>query len=390
MNFALAATRSRVGDRRSRSVVVAAAVMLLIIVGSVPAGAQVGNTGSRRPMTLSFGMDLSSWAIDLPGVDRYTQTVMPVAYVLPFGERLKLEMSAHPFRSSFSRTGGLSDVVNSFGDTRVRAAYRLGRDFGLAVLSVGVPTGSGEINTLAEARNAALAADRRFDNPVTSFGTGLVVNGTVAAARPFGSLVLGGGIGYSYRAEYDLGDSLTSYDPGDEINLTFGVDQNFKLGNRPAQITGDLVYTIYSDDQRAGASIFEVGEKIVGEGRMLFATGPIDPWIVLVRYRSRGDSRDLRGTASTPFQAGDEVEAELTARLPLREGLVLDLNTMLRSYAEADDGSGGADLFGVGCGVRARLRPGLVLQPAALFQFGEIDQIGVTGIRLQVGLTMRL
>ena len=363
------------------------ALAALLVTWASVAGA--GGSGSDRPMTLSFGVDLSSWSIDLPGIDRYTQTVMPVAYSIPLGQRLTVDLGAHPFRTSFSRTGGRSDIVSHLGDTQVRAAYRLGRDLGMAVVSVGLPTGTGKLEA-DQFNNAALAADRRLDNPVTSFGTGLVVNGSLAMAKAFGNWVLGVGTGYSYRAEYAFTDSLAEYDPGDEINLTLGIDRNFRLGGKAAQITVDAIYTLYTDDKSSGASIFEVGEKLFVEGRALFAVGPIDPLIIDVRHRSRADSQDPTTANSPAIETGNELDADLTARLPLGESVALDLNTMLRRFEETSAGAGGANILGFGCGLRARLRPGLILQPAALFQFGDIDDVDVTGIRFQVGMTTRL
>jgi hypothetical protein len=257
------------------------------------------------------------------------------------------------------------------------------------VVSVGAPTGKAQLDS-TDAANAIFAADRRFNNPVTTFGTGLVVNGSFAIARPIGQWAVGVGAAYSYRAAYDPSDVVTDYDPGDEINVTGGIDRNFIANGRPAQVTADVVYTYYFEDTQAGQTVFELGDRVIVEGRGLFATGFIDPWILAVTYRSRSNST-LPG--QDVLQHGNRLDLLVTSRIPSSQRLAFDISAQARLFGDDESSTGesrgDANIFGIGLGVRGWITESILLQPAVLFEFGEMDAVSVSGIRFQAGVTIR-
>jgi hypothetical protein len=367
---------------------------LLAAAMPLAATADVIGLPDMRATTVSFGFDMSTWSLDVRDLDRYTQMAVPMAIAIPFGDRLSIDLAARPFRSHIDPAFVSSDAVTSMSDMLVRASYRLGRDAAIVVVSVGAPTGKAELEDATEIANAVFAADRRFANPVTSFGTGLVANASLAIARPVGNWAFGGGVGFSYRAEYDVSvfsdttgvaDSTVAYDPGEEINLTVGLDRNFAMGSRPAQVTADVVYTLYSDDKQGGEEVLKLGDKLFIEGRLLLPVGPIDPLMLTVRGRSRGDAEIPN---APQVEQGADADVQLTARLPMSEGLAFDITGVGRYY-DPVEGVGKGNIFGVGFGLRGRAGQSAVFQPAVLFQFGKMDQINVTGVRFQFGLTLK-
>ncbi len=155
------------------------------------------------------------------------------------------------------------DPTNSMGDildTRVNLSYEiLGRwpvDV-LIGLDLNLPTG----RTKLSLKELSLIMDPDLV-PITSFGEGFNLNPTLNIAKEWGALMMGMGVGYLMRGEYDYASTIEDYDPGDIYNLTAEIQYEFS----PSFIAYLFAqYTYYEMDKVGGQNYYREGK--------LFRTG---------------------------------------------------------------------------------------------------------------------
>jgi hypothetical protein len=207
---------------------------------------------------------------DNAGLERFTQFAFPISYSLPVGERLAFDVITSPFLSRMQSIDGASLKYDNLTDTFIRSSYILGDNFALLTLGAGLPSGNTDLSE-EELVLSGLSASRPLENPVTNFGTGLNLSLGVAVARELGSWILGFGAGYSLRGKYQARFIQQEYEiePGDEFNLTLGIDRSFDMAGENAKFIADFIYSNYTEDQLEGLPFFEAGDKFLLRVQMI-------------------------------------------------------------------------------------------------------------------------
>ncbi|MFQ6115433.1 MAG: hypothetical protein ACE5NG_15340 [bacterium] len=368
-------------------------LILILLVSVTSLFAQASRLEFIREQFLRPSIHFKTWSFDEEsGFDRFTEVAFPVTYSLPVNARLGLDVVALPFLSSLNPVDGESFTLNNITDTILRASYILGEDLALLTIGVGIPSGKSELDE-EELRIAGIAANRPLNNPVTNFGTGVNLNFALAIAQEVGPWVLGAGFGYSLRGKYDVlvGTQEVSVEPGNEFNITFGVDRDFEMANGNAKFTADIVYTNYSEDELEGVPFFEAGDKLVVQGRFLFPFARFDPVIISVLNRWRLDNESIN---SALIDNGNEFEVGATIFHPFgnRFSLKYLINSII--YSDTVDDTEGAFVIGVGGGFLYRLSDYISIDPTFRFFKGSINtgqgsDISMTGFEFSGGLSLR-
>ncbi len=364
-----------------------AALSVLLFTAGTTFGQDVRFIRNRN---LQIGVGFKTWQFEgASSVTRFTQVAFPFVYRFPLSSRLGVDVVTSPFLSKAENQVGDDVDFNDVTDTLIRASYLIGNHFALLTVGVGVPTGETELS-LEEFQLSGLAANRPLGYPVSNFGTGLSVHAGLAVAQQVGAWVLGLGVGYSFRDEYDATLAGTSFtvDPGDEFNLTFGLDREFSEGR--GKFSADFIYTNYGEDQTDGQAVFEAGDKFVIRGQLLFPLAIFDPVIVTALYRWRLDNRS---TNAALLDNSNQFYLRAAFWHPLNQSLRVKYVLDADLYSNTVDDANGATLFGFGAGLVLRLSRRIVFDPTVMFRTGKIDtgpgtQLDLTGLEVTGGFNI--
>lgn len=369
-------------------------ILLLALGQAIPVLAQTDRSQFIRHQTLKPGIHFKTWSFsESSGLDSFTEFALPVVYSHPINERLAIDVITAPFISSVKQTGGETVDLTGLTDTFVRGSYLIGDNLALLTVGLSLPSGKTDLDA-RELQLAGLAANRPLDNPVTNFGTGLNLNVGLATAQQWGEWVVGLGVGYASRGEYETSTLAEPVDisPGNEINLTFGVEREFEGSNGNSKLLADFIYTNYGEDDFAGRQPYEAGDKFLLRGQYLFPLAVFDPVILALTNRFRLDNE-----TSNPALAdnGNEFELRATFIQPRSETFNLKYILHAKLYSDTENEAEGALIYGIGGGITLRVTDTISIDPTLIFSTGSINagpdsEIDVTGIEFSGGVLVRL
>ncbi len=365
---------------------------LTALVVSSPLSAQINQMEFIRHQYLKPGFHFKMWDFDDgAGLSKYIQLAAPVTYSMALGPRLGIDVITSPFLANIEQTNGDNTEFHHASDTFVRGSVVLGDNLALLTVGVGVPTGETELNG-EDFAMAGLAANRPLANPVSSFGTGSSLTLGLAVAQELGDWVVGAGVGYARRNEYEATFQNTTLDikPGDELNLTVGVEREFDFAGGNARFLADIVYSSYSEDELNGQPFYEAGGKVAARGQLRLPLGIFNPLVLSVTQRWRGDNAS---TNAALVENGSELDLRATFYLGSNsfkfKGLVQSQN-----FGDTVDDSGGANIFGVGGGFVLNLSRHFTFDPTFIYHQGTLNlgpdsEIDITGLEARGGFAFR-
>lgn len=320
------------------------------------------------------------------GKNRINQLAMPVSFVLPFGERLRLTVTTAPASSRLSALA--THELSGLSDTRISGHYWTANDCFLVTFGASLPTGKHSLTT-EEFNVASVLAVRPLAFRVPSMGQGLDVNLGVASAAEVGEFVLGAGVSYLARGAFRPFRGMDyEYKPGGELTLSMGADRALTLFGNDARLTADLLYSIYGEDKGAGKRVFKSGNRLLIQGGLLARRGSFD-LLVMIRERLKGRNKTGFGDLFAEERKnsnGNEFELSSQALFGslgrVRPKVLVDL----KLYGQNQYGTGSATLVGVGGGAvmehSKRLESDLNLR----YYSGSIksgqERVGLTGLIL--------
>lgn len=375
-------------------------ILIYLCFAFVQAGAQVNQIDFIRGTTIRPGFHIKYWDYEEGAAyDRFVEAAFPTTYSMALGKRLSVDFVTSPFITALEENSGKAIDYSNMSDSYARASLILGDNLALLTLGVGIPTGETELEG-REPILANIAANRPLKNPVTTFGTGTNFNFGLAFAQPFGEWVLGLGVGYAIRSEYDIqpGDQELMFDPGDELNLTLGVEREFDFLNNQARFTGDIIYTNYSEDDfpenfefESEPFLYEAGDKILLSGRVIAPIGVINPLILSVLNRWR-----LENKTNNPLLEENGSEFEFSAIGISNLSSLFGLKYLYRTqvYGDNDQGTDGALIHGFGGGFILSLGRHFTFDPTFIYSTGTVntgedEDVSLTGLELTGGFTLR-
>lgn len=354
------------------------------VASNRPAAAQpvdVSLTSERRPVRISVqplfqrydedGQTVSEWSVPL-------HAVVPLGDDVLFGLRTGL---ARADGSNLTHVTGLGDVQASLSYTRSVGA-------GSVILHLGanLPSGAKEF-TLEEFETMTQLSRNVYAFRMPGMGQGFNVTPGATWAVPVGEhVMLGVGASYRLRGRYTpLRAMEGDYNPGDEVQLTGGVD--VQLGTASA-LSGDVTLTLYGDDTIDGVEQYGPGRKLSLTAQYLHHVG-FNVVRAVVRYQSQAKSR-LPVSAS----GGDEAEvlrvlpnqgsAFVTYRFQASEYIDLIWRAEGRFFGETATYAR-ASLFSVGAAPAFSIGDAWTVRPQFAYTFGSF-----TGLEAGLGFAVAL
>ncbi len=381
--------------------------LFLIVVGVC--SAQVNQMDFFRSTTLRPGFHIKFWDFEEGApFDRYIVGSAPVTYSMALSSRLSVDFVSSYFGTALEPVTGKAFEYYNMADTYGRASLILGDNLALLTLGASIPTGETEFEG-NDVALAGIAANRALNNPVSSFGSGQNFSVGLAFARPLGDWVLGFGAGYSLRGEFDVltqagsgAASSSTFNPGEEFNLTIGAEREFDFMNNDAKFSVDVIYTNYSeddipDDFLGTPFLYESGDKIVLSGQVILPLGLFDPLILSAVNRIRLDNSIDSGNAvgdALLEENGGEFEFRATGITSLGKALGLRYAYRAQIYGDNGSDSEGANIHGFGGGFIMKLSRHFTFDPMFMYYTGSVNtgkdtDISLTGMELTGGFTFR-
>lgn len=196
-----------------------------------------------------------------------TQFSLPIAVILPFGERFGVDISTAFATSTAQGTGGDESAISGLTDTQIRANYTFASQQMLLTLGVNLPTGQYAVTEEQQQAAGQIGNDFLYF-PISSMGNGLAATGGIAYAKPLGTWNLGFGASARKSTEFAAFATTTSdvrFTPADEYRLQLNVDRPVRDG----QLSLGLTYSAFGQDI-ADSTTYSTGDRIIGSAGWAF------------------------------------------------------------------------------------------------------------------------
>jgi len=359
-------------------------LLLLLVIGA--SEAQTTFFERQQSRWLAPSVSLQYWNIEEESIH---QVAIPLTFVVPLSDKWQANLSTSPAFSRFGSDPGIS--LDGLSDVRMSGSWLFGEDRFLATFGVNLPSGKHALKA-EEFQVANILALHAFDFDVPILGQGLDATAGVVAAQRMGEWVLGVGVGYLMRGPFEPIENATAkYNPGDEVNVSVGIDK--PLG-RKNKLMMDANYTVYGTDTVSGSDVFQAGNRMMLQA-MLYMPRTGLSWLFSARDRVRAKNKSGSGTLIPERQNSNGNELELAARalLPLTSMATLHGTLEGRIYSNNAYDIGGAIIAGVGGGYDRKLSAHLVFNSDLRFYFGSLDygeDVSVKGVRGTMGFKIVL
>lgn len=257
--------------------------LLFAVVLLAPQSGAVGQAGEIYLSNARQPVRVSMMAVYQRFVDEQTvsQVSAPLLLVLPISGNVGVSLQTSPATSSatdLDGIGGLSDARLSFSYFGRFGASSLGANLGL-----NLPSGKRQL-TPEEFRTSVLLSQNMYDFRVPVLGQGFNAAPGVTVATPIAErIVVGFGFAYQYRGSFEPIDGGGTYDPGDEILVTGGLDAALDPDWR---LSADVSFARYQTDTMDDVDRYRAGNKWIATAQLM-RQGEVGVLRFLARYRTR-------------------------------------------------------------------------------------------------------
>lgn len=359
---------------------------VLLLLCSV-AGGQQKAPDLAQDIVGSAGSSFQFWKAE---EDKAQQFALPMTFVYPVNEKLRLNIATSPAFSGIQ--SGANADLNGLSDTRLSGSYLLGEDKYLLTFGVNLPSGKHSLKP-EEFTVANILAVHALDFQVPILGQGMDLSGGVVMAQRFSSFVMGVGVGYLMRGQFKpIVDSDYKYNPGDELSFSLGLDRPL---NRRSKLMFDASYTLYGKDAANGIEVFKAGNRLMLQA-LYYTSGEFMSYVVLLRNRIQGKNELGSGTLIPERENSNGNELELSAI----GSLALSRKTSVRAAVEGklfSDNAyqrGGATVGGIGGGLTKSLFSSLLFDADFRFYLGTLNlgtkNVSLLGLKVSAGFKIYL
>jgi hypothetical protein len=353
-------------------------IFILLVTRFTPVFSQDQTYRLQSDRFGDFGLSYESWKA---GEDRVTAFSIPMTIIYPAHDKLRFYAMTSPAFSNLKtyvdyNLGGMSDI-------KWGGHYLAFNDRWLITFGMNLPTGKSALET-DEYSVASVLVLPAFNFRVPSLGQGFDAQVGLSTAGEMGSLVVGAGVSFLMKGGFKPFKNYDeSYNPGDEITLSVGVD----VGG----VIGDILYTIYTDDTWGSEKVFRSGNRVVLQLLSSFQVGVFDV-TVFIRDRLKGKNKTGSGDFyETERKNSNTNQFEIQSYWHRSAGRNARVKGILelKLYSNSEYGTGGATLLGVGGGWQFNLSPQLAFNSDLRYYFGKIqsasEKIDASGIKLLGG-----
>ena len=357
---------------------------LLGVIGLLvsPLNAEEFYTRFFRDLTVGTGLHFQSWSGENNLKAR--ELSIPLTVILPINRSLSLDVVSGTGFASLDNRG--TNTLSGLTDTKLRASLIIGQELALLTAGLSTPTGKTALDE-EQLQVSNIISQHALGFETANFGQGLDLNFGAATARQFGATVIGLGVGYQVRGGFTPILAGPEYTPGNELNLTLGLDQKVLDGD--GTLTLDMVYTLYGEDKLAGQSIYQAGNRLLIQALGLFEIGNLN-WRFHLIERIRAKNSQLGGQEPLELSNGNQLEAGVAVAKSLNTSLEVHGQVEAKLYSDNEFQAGEATLVGVGPGLRYALSPRTYLDLNTQFITGQRDASTWTGFELSGGIWIRL
>lgn len=270
-----------------------------------------------------------------------SQVALPVVVVLPFGERLSVDISTAFATSTVKAGSATTSEISGLTDTQIRANFRFGGERVLLTAGVNLPTGQYSVPEDQQEAAGQIGNDFLF-YPISSMGNGLALTGGLAYAQPMGAWNVGLGASARKSTEFSA-FSVASEDfrftPADEYRAQFNADRPVGDG----ALSVGLTYSAFGEDF-ADTTTYSTGDRIIATAGWSFPYRGSDIFLSAWNlYRMEGEILgadapnenvfNLSGSVSIPmgrFLVQPSIETRLWQAGGTKAGNLVNLGARMR------------------------------------------------------------
>ena len=337
--------------------IVCMVVLLIGISGSLPGQ----ETSYRLQSDMSGGLGLS-YDLWMVGGDVIMEFALPMTYIYPINSKLKLYSMTSP-AFSYLHTG-TGYTLGGLSDVKWGGHYLALNDMILFTFGMNLPLGKSALS-IKEYSVASVITLPALNFRVPSLGQGFDFQFGINSAYDVGSnFVFGAGMSFLIKGGFNPYTDLDmSYNPGNEISIAVGVDKKFGITGDAFRLTGDIMYTIYTDDSWDNFPVFHSGNRFMIQ---LMSTTKINDMnlVVLLREKLKGKNKTGSGIFLLPERLnsnGNQFDIQGYLYFPPKKNMRINAVTEIKLYSNNGYGKGGTSLFGLGFGGQFKLSSHLFL-----------------------------
>lgn len=263
--------------------------------------------------------------------DKGTQLAIPIKAVLTYQDFKAQLLNAFTY-TSVNPDEADSASLSRFLDTKLNFSYLMTSRVPVDVLmgcGFNLPTGYTDLS-LKELSLVYLPPELL---PINTFGEGLNINPYIGVSKEWTRMVMGFGLGYNWRGEYDYSEFIQGYDPGDILTVTLEAGYDF-TDSLQGRFYGE--YANYGKDTIDGNDYYQDGSLTLGGLDLTYSRST---WEIGANITGifRAKARYYIETA-TPIEDakiyGDEYQAGLTYRYFMNSTTALKSGIHLLTMAE--------------------------------------------------------
>jgi hypothetical protein len=291
-----------------------------------------------------------------------------------------------------SLNSGADYSLSGLSDIKLGGHYLILNDKYLVTFGMNLPTGkSALVDDETPVANTLVIPAFRFRLP--TLGQGFDMQLGISSAWELGEFMVGAGVSYLMKGGFKPFKGYDeSYNPGDELSFTVGVDKTVRLFQRDMRIIGDVLYSMYFDDTWEGEKVFSSGNRFTIQLASSFKVNSLD-MIVFIREQTKGKNTTGSGDiykSERKNSNGNQFEIQTYGYYPYKPNTRLKGVVDVKFYSDNEYETGGATLFGLGGGGQFRLTPQMVFDGDVRFYFGSIksgaEGTGVFGLKVFGGI----
>jgi hypothetical protein len=354
-------------------------ILVSLIVGSSLTMAQNDENIISRTGSVTLQPEYQRWIVG--GARSFTQTGTTLSMYLPVSRSASISMDAgsESYSGDLHSVGGLTDIqlTGSLYAESVNAIFSLG---------IGVPVGKNEL-TLLEFQTIALTSNWLFDLDHPGLGTGPTLEPAVSWLIPATEdLVFGVSASFQYKGKYKPLANVQDYDPGEEFDLSGGVDIDCSDNDN---ISTDVTFTAYGADKFAGRQIYRAGNSISVVAQYVHDIGDHELQLSAGYYGKRkSKTATLLGLVDEPQRIEpNRIDASASFLATFSRKFSTQCVAGLRSYDTTVAGFSDATIFGVSILPTYHVTSSVSLTAKLQLEFGTIkDGSSVSGFDGGLGI----
>lgn len=350
-------------------------------------GCQMLRTQPLRLQSEQLGTGGLSFELWNANRQTLSQFAMPLTYIFPYSDKVRIYAVTSPALSTWShdvhaQMAGLSDIKMGGHILTMNDKLLITFGFNIAV-------GKENLN-VEESSVAAHLANPALDFSVPCLGQGADLQIGASRAGEWGDFIVGYGLTFIMKGSYrPLKIYDARYEPGNEISLTGGLSREARIFNRDMNITADMLYSIYSNDQFGNTRFLSSGNRMLIQLMSQFREGPLD-MIVFIRDRIKGKNEHFI-EQNRDGTHGNQFELQVYGYHEMRKNLRVHGLTDMKLFASNKSGTGGARLIGIGGGFRKQISRQLASNGEIRVYTGSLktgaEWFGAFGLKIFGGVT---